>query len=444
MRSSITRRQFLVESGQVAVGASALGGLLAACGGGTAVNPTPTAVVPETLAYWVSGYTPHAKTGTGSQLTDTAVAAYMHAHTKTTVNITGYTGDQPGYTKLIQAIQSGGTVDVFRVAADELDLLIQQNVVSAIDDYLDDNDKGDIFSNDLSSVAGKDGKHYAWPLWVPPVGMYLNLDIFQEKGVTPPSGDWTYEQFVEIAQKLTFTRSDGTKVYGYAGVIDPGVLNTWPFMMSDGGVPFSSDNTKYTFNSSQGISGLQKLVDLAQKYKVTPPDFGGSLAAADLVTGFSQRKTYAMYSAPSGDSVAYKAAGLNFTVHTMPMGKLGKPFTTGGIGLIAVASIQDQNRLKAAMDLAKYLTGGNSGQVQKDVSGYYLAPAARKSVQITGAVDMFTPFVPYTWLVPNIAQWDQIRVLIHPQIQKAVLGQISAADALNGPASDINSLLSGS
>ncbi|MGH2509424.1 MAG: extracellular solute-binding protein, partial [Ktedonobacteraceae bacterium] len=226
-----------------------------------------------------------------------------------------------------------------------------------------------------------------------------------------------------------------------AGVIDPGVLNTWPFIMGDGGVPFNTGNTKYALNSVEGISGLQKLVDLAQKYQVTPPDFGGSLAATDIITAFSQRQTYAMYSAPSGDSVSYQTAGLNFDVKPMPIGGLGTHFTTGGVGLIAVASIQDANRLKAAMELAKYLTGV---QVQQDVHGYYLAPSARKSVTVTDPISKFTPFVPYTWLAPNITQWQTIRTLIHPQLQKAVLGQISASDALNAPANDINSLLNGS
>lgn len=271
--------------------------------------------------------------------------------------------------------------------------------------------------------------------------MYINLDVFHERGVDPPADDWTYEQFVEIAQKLTFTRSNGEKVYGYASVIDPGVLNAWPIIMGDGGVPFNQNNTQYTLNSAQGISGLQKLIDLARKYHVTPPDFGGSLAASDIQTAFGQRKTYAMYSAPSGDAAIYQSAGLNFDVKPMPICGRGQHFTTGGIGLIAVASIQDDNRLKAAMELGNYLT---SAQVGQDVQGYYLAPGARKSVQVSGPISKFTSFVPYTWIAPFISQWTQIRTILHPQIQKAILGQISASDALNGPAGEINSLLSGS
>lgn len=433
MRSSLTRRTFLLGSGQALVGTSALGALLAACGGSA---PTSTS---QTLAYWVTNYQPGGTTVPG-KLTDSAVTSFVHAHAKTKVSVTGYTGDQAGYTKLIQAIQSGGIVDIFRVSADELPLMIQQHLVSPIDDFLDSTDKSDIYPNDLDAVASH-GKHYAWPLWVPPVGMYINLDVLRERGVTPPSDDWTYEQFVELAQHLTFTRSNGEHVYGYVGEIDPGVLNTWPFIMGDGAAPFNANLTQYTLNSAQGISGLQKLVDLAQKYRVTPPDFGGSLTASDIITGFSQRKTYAMYSAPSGDAVNYQAAGLSFDVKPMPIGARGTHFTTGGVGLIAVASSQDATRLAAAMSLAKYLTGA---QVQQDVHGYYLAPSARKSVAVTNPISKFTPFVPYTWLAPNLAQWQTIRTLLHPQLQKAVLGLISASDALNAPAHDINSLLNGS
>ena len=436
MRSSITRRQFLVDSGKVAAGAGVFGSVLAACGGS---SPATSSAGPVSLNYWALGYQPGGSTPAG-KLTDSAVAAFIHSHSGSKVSVTGYTGDQAGYTKLTQAIQGGGSVDAFRISADELPVLVKQNLVSPIDDYLSTSDKSDIYPNLLSEIASN-GKHYAWPLWVPPVGMYINLDVFHERGIDPPSDNWTYEQFVEVAQKLTFTRSNGTKVYGYAAVVDPGVLNAWPFIMGDGAFPLNQNNTQYAFNSSQGISGLQKLVDLAHKYHVTPPDFGGSLSASDIQTGFGQRKTYAMYSAPSGDAAIYKAAGLNFDVKPMPIGGTGQHFTTGGIGLIAVASIQDTNRLKAAMDLGNYLT---SAQVGEDVHGYYLAPGARKSVQVTNPIAKFSPFVAYTWIAPIIAQWPQIRTLIHPQLQKAILGQISASDALNGPASEVNSILSGS
>lgn len=431
MQNAITRRQFLIDGSKVVVGTGLVGSWLAACGGSNSSSPS----VP-TLQYWALGYQPKGSNETG-KLTDEAVAAFLKTHLNTKIDITGYTGDQAGFTKLTQAVQGGGSIDVFRVPSDHLPLLIKQGGIASIDDYLTSDDKADIYPNLLDAVK-INSKHYAWPLWVPPVGMYLNLDIFKERGLTPPSGNWTYDEFVDIAKRLTFTRSNGQKVYGYTAVIDPGAVNSWPIILGDGALPLSPNNKKYTFNSPEGISGLQKLVDLALKHKVTPPAFS-TQSISDIANGFSQTKTYAMYSEPSGASAGYKASGLNFDVISMPIGASGKPITAGGIGLIAVADIQDQDRLKLAMELARYLTGS---QVGKDVKGYYLAPGARKSVTVNDPISKFTPFVPYTYITPLIAQWPQICTLLHTQIQSAVLGKVSPAQALNAPANEINSILS--
>ena len=388
-----------------------------------------------TLQYWVLGYQPNGGNNTG-KLMDAAVGAFVKANPDMKVEITGYTGDQAGFTKLTQAVQGGQTVDMFRLPSDILPLLVRDGLVSPIDEFLTDSDKADILPNLLDAVR-IGGKAYSWPLWVPPVGMYLNLDIFKERGVDPPKADWTYDQFVEIAKKLTFTRANGEKVYGYSGAIDPGLVNTWPFILQDGGSPLSKDNTKYTFNSPEAISGLKKLVDLAQVHKVTPPDFG-SQSVDDLTTAFKDKKVVAMYSEPSGASSGYKSSNLNFDVINMPSGKLGKPLTAGGIGLISVAAIKDKVKLQAAMDLGRYLT---SSQVGADVKGFYLAPGARKSVTVNDPISKFSPFVQYCYITPIIADWPQIRTVIHPQLQNAVFGKISVEDALNKPAQEINDIL---
>ncbi len=426
--SSLTRRQFLVDGSKVVAGASIFSSVLAACGSSTSSSSGPV-----TLSYWALFY----EKGTPAAVPiDQAVKNFEKANSGVTVNITGYQGTQADYTKMTQALQGGGTIDLFRVSSDELPLMVQQNLVAPTDNFLTASDRSDIYPSFLKDVTFN-GKVYAWPMYVPPVGMYLNLDIFKERSVTPPSDNWTYEEFVQIAQQLTFTRSNGDKVYGYTGQVDAGVVNTWPIIMGDGGEPLSPDNKTYTFNSSQGISGLQKLVDLAHKYKVTPPDFG-TQTVDDIRSGFSQRKVYAMYSEPSGAASTFAQQGLNFAVRPMPIGARGKPFTCGGIGLIAVANLQDQNRLQKAMELAKYL----SGPQVASIAGYYTAPSVRKSVHISAPTSDFSPFVAYTWIAPIIAQWPAIRLLLQPQLQKAILGQLSPSDALNQPANQINALLS--
>ncbi|MDP9309662.1 MAG: extracellular solute-binding protein [Chloroflexota bacterium] len=172
---------------------------------------------------------------------DQAVGAFEQANPDINVEITGYPGTQEGFTKLTQAVQGGGSVDLFRLPSDILPLLVQDGLVAPVDEYLTAEDRADIYPNLIEAVS-IDGKAYAWPLWVPPVGMYLNLDIFKERGVEPPTGQWTYDQFVETAKQLTFKRDDGTDVYGYTALIDPGVVNAWPFILGDGATPLSGQH----------------------------------------------------------------------------------------------------------------------------------------------------------------------------------------------------------
>jgi multiple sugar transport system substrate-binding protein len=388
-----------------------------------------------TLQYWVLGYLPNGGNQTGV-LMDAATTAFTKLNPDIKIETTGYTGDQAGFTKVSQAVQSGSSVDIFRLPSDILPQLASGNLLAPIDDYLTAEDKADIYPTMISAVS-INGKAYAWPLWVPPVGMYLNLDIFQERGVTPPKSGWTYDQFVEIAKQLTFTRANGDKVYGYSGGIDPGLVNTWPFIIGDGALPISADNKQYTWNTPQGISGLKKLVDLAQVHKVTPPDFG-SQTVADIASAFKDKKLLAMYSEPSGASAGYRTAKLNFDVIGMPVGASGKPITAGGIGLISVTAIKDKAKLQAAMDLGRYLT---SAQVNVDVPGFYLAPGARRSVQVADPIDKFTPLVENCYITPIIEEWPQIRTILHPSIQNAVFGKITPDAAFNDPAKEINSLL---
>src|SRR5713226_524543 len=117
MDHSISRRQLLVDGSKTIVSAGVFGSLFAACGGTSSSSSGPI-----TLQYWALGYQPHGSNQTG-QLTDAAVAAFLKKHPNIKVNTTGYTGDQAGFTKITQAVQSGGsTVDVFRLPSDLLAL----------------------------------------------------------------------------------------------------------------------------------------------------------------------------------------------------------------------------------------------------------------------------------------------------------------------------------
>lgn len=393
-----------------------------------------------TLNYWVLGYT------AGNQFAipmERAVAAFQQANPGIEIAITGYPPNDEGFTKLNTAIQSGEGVDVLRLPSDRLPAFVEEDLIAPIDEFLTQSDTQDIYPNVLDRVRLKDGKAYAWPLWVVPMGMYLNLDVFEEKGVALPPKDWTWDQFVEAAKQLTFARANGEQVYGFSGFVDPGVVNTWAlFMNQDPSVRPVTDDGKFGFDTPEAAAGMQRYADLALVHKVTPPDFGAQKDSD--VKGAFTNKQLAMIVDATGFSPQLKADGVNFDIYPLPSYN-GNTLTVGAIGLIAVAKTDDQAKLQAAMDFGRYLT---SAEVQQDVppstetpTGFYLAPGARKSVTVAEPLDKFEPFVDYMWVTPVIKNWSPLTRLIHPALQNVIFGKIKPEDAMKELTEEANQLI---
>ncbi len=383
-----------------------------------------------TLNLWVLGYTPG---NAFANPFDNAVAQFMADNPDIKVEITGYPPNDEGFTKLTTALQSGQGIDLLRLPSDRLPGFVSDGLIEPIDDYLTDADKADILPNVLDVTRGEDGKAYAWPLWVVPMGMYLNKDVFAEANVPLPPKDWTWEQFVDTAKKTTFKRANGEQVYGWSGFVDPGVVNTWALWMNqDPSVrPITSDG-KYGFNSEAAYAGLQRLADLALKDKVTPPDFG-SMKDSDVKGGFTNGQL-AMIVDATGPAAQFKGAGVNFEIYPIPTYN-GNKLTVGAVGLIAVAKQSDDVKRQAAMDLARYLT---SGQVQEDVppgsnvpTGFYLAPGARKSVKVVDPLDKFIPVLPDMWITPLVVDWAKFTRLIHPEYQNIIFGKETPQEGMS-------------
>ena len=146
-------------------------------------------------------------------------------------------------------------------------------------------------------------------------------------------------------------------------------------MYIDGGRILSADGKKFVQNSPEGVSALQKLADLALVHKVTPPDFG-TVDQAGVRAQFKDRKTVAMLMSTPGFIPDLEKENFPLAVVPPPVGKLGKTVTNGAFGLYAVVKRAIKDTLKAAHELAKYLTGS---QVAKDIPGWQLAPGLRKS-----------------------------------------------------------------
>jgi multiple sugar transport system substrate-binding protein len=343
---------------------------------GTVQPTTPAAAAdPVTITFYQRGYTPGG-TDVTSVTTDKAIEIYQQNNPDVKINLVGIPWTTEGDTKLEAALAAKTDINLFRVTSPNLPRYAKQGILSNIEPFLTDDDKKDFYPSGFQ-VATIDGKIWAWPLWVTAISNFANTDIFRERGVDLPTMDkpWTWDQFVDACKKLTYKRADGTQVYGFGASSAAGAVEYLPLMYIDGGRQISEDGKKFVQNSPEAVSALQKIADLALVHKCTPPDFG-TVNQVGARTQFKDRKTIAILMSTPGFIPDLENSKFPLAVIPPPIGASGKLVTNGAFGLYAVVNVSDENKLKAAHDFAKYLTGS---QVAKDIPNWQQAPGLRRS-----------------------------------------------------------------
>jgi len=128
------------------------------------------------------------------------------------------------------------------------------------------------------------GDFYACPYeWVTIV-FYYNKDMFDAAGLEYPNAQWTYDDVLQAAQKLTKREGDRPVQFG--------VNSGWGYSVSDssirsnGGQLLSADYKKALVNSPENVQTYQWWVDLISKYQVAPtPSEAGSQGGPTFTTG---------------------------------------------------------------------------------------------------------------------------------------------------------------
>lgn len=117
------------------------------------------------------------------------------------------------------------------------------------------------------------GRTYAWPWFHTVSSAWYNKELFDEAGLDYPPTDWantwSWDEFLEVATKLTKPRPDGRQQYGV--LVSNAFEQCWgSFIWSNGGDVINRELTKTTMDTPEAIEGLGFVVDLVQEYKVAP------------------------------------------------------------------------------------------------------------------------------------------------------------------------------
>lgn len=261
--------------------------LLAACAAPATPAPAPTAAPPTAapdvsidftaFPLW-SGITGTEADGQGRDYWDKIAGEFHDAHPNVTVNVE--MGDWATYKEVLTArLAANNPPDVTYMCDQDTHLYRDQFV--PMDSYIDAAYKADV-TQDTWDLYTVDGKVRALPAMVQWNALIINADLFRERGVPIPADPdraWTWDEFMDAAQKLTFDR-DGDGAIDVYGTAVAGI--NWDIEWYNLHYGFNRDArfmdptlSTFTINNDKGVEYMQWLLDLQDKYKVIPPGAAG-------------------------------------------------------------------------------------------------------------------------------------------------------------------------
>lgn len=175
-----------------------------------------------------------------------------------------------------------------------------------------------------------DGQLYCIPRDTAPFAcVFYNKNLFDIVDIPYPSDDWTLNEMLEIAKKLTVRKGNRTTQYGFY---------SWcwmNFVYAFGGniVDDVKNPTKFTLGKRESIDGIQFYTDLMNKYEVMPDATTLANKAMALNELFTSGKL-AMYGSGIWESPKFRTIKtFDWDVAMFPKGPSGiRAFGTGGSG----------------------------------------------------------------------------------------------------------------
>jgi multiple sugar transport system substrate-binding protein len=170
--------------------------------------------------------------------------------------------------KLQTQIASGGAADIFGIQSG-------QNFVSyasrgatlSLQKYIDADSQINIKDFSPAALDGYklNGAIGALPYDFGPLLIFYNKDIFDKYGVPYPKDNWTWDDFVNIAKKLT---KSADKIYGFGAMADVWWNN--PFILANGGTWFDTAKGELSVNNPKAIQAIQWVADIINVHKASP------------------------------------------------------------------------------------------------------------------------------------------------------------------------------
>ncbi len=353
----------------------------------------------------------------------------------------------PGYlSKILTRIAGGAPPDILCAETNLFVSFFYKDILLDMSPFIqaDPDFTLDDFFPEVIDRFSVDEKVYGIPRDTAPFAcVYYNKKLFDEAGISYPSDNWDWYEFLDKAQRLTKIEDGRVIQYGFYGW-------AWEnFVYSNGGgiVDDVKSPKRCFLNTQKTIAGIKFYVDLIHKYKVAP----APLDLGNLGLGAQQLfmvKKLAMFSSGIWETpILRRIKDFDWDVAMFPKGPGAvRGFGTGGS---AYSILKTTEHPKECWEVIKCLAGreaqvmlAEAGLAQpaiKDIAnGEHWAESSKKPLN----KKMLNEAVQYVTYDPFHPRWREIRdLLIGQEFDLVFNGSESVEDAVNKIAPKIDDML---
>lgn len=407
----------------------AVGSMLVGCGGSNSDSKSSSGDTTLTYTIWDKNQEPGMR----------AIAdAFEKKNPGIKVNIEVTAWDQY-WTKLDAAASGGSLPDVFWMHPNQAARYASNSLLMDLTDKI----KGsslvslDKFPEDLVKVYENDGKNYAIPKDVDTIGLWYNKKLFDEAGVAYPNENWTWNDLLVAAKKITNPEKG---VYGFGAPLDlqQGFDN---FIFQNGGEVLSADKTKSGLDTPAVKEAIQWYVDLSLKEKVSPnqQQFSENSYTAFFESGKTAMALFGSWMLSEFGANEYVAQ--NCDVAVLPQGKQ-RATIFNGLGNAVAANTPHKEE---AWKFVEFLGSEEANKIQAEsgvaIPAYQGATDAWMKTQTKFNSKVYADMLAYAKINPYSKETDKWQTAEKESLLKAFTGEVSVSDACDEAAKKVNEIL---
>jgi multiple sugar transport system substrate-binding protein len=291
------------------------------------------------------------------------------------------------------------------------------------------------FPSSVWNAIHIDNKQYAIPLDIHPLVFYWNKDMFEAAGLDPEQPPTNRAEFLEYAEKLT--NADKGE-YGFV------VPTLWPqqfifptVLFQNGGQLADVESGEITFNSEAGVEALQFMIDLINKYEVSPAD----VQQDGEVTLFKQGKNAMHLNGPWMKGL-WDETGLNYGVASVPtLGTEQQAVFGNGHTFVIPTDTNNEQQDKAAQTFMSWVAENAIDWAESGQAPASVAVRETEEFKSMKQPPKVAEQFEYTHFSPKVVKWGQMSSPLWEEINKALLGQKDAKAALDDAAKQAQQIL---